>query len=374
LLPTLDNLILSPSRDVEERDAVPWACPLNGKSKVDHAGDIISGRKPETPDFSLDSALDIAANWRSSHGYPLHTVWTTLRTRATNLDAKALVVKRQKRMPSISSKLARIQSMQLSKMHDLGGCRAVVRNVRRVDELVKFYRENQPVSLEFVRPYDYINKPKDDGYRSVHLVYKYQGDSQRGAFKGLRIEMQIRSRLQHAWATAVESVDVFTGQGLKSSAGEEPWKRFFALIGTAMAMQEKRPLVPNTPTQRDLLISELCGLCVKLHIPDVFLGISAGISIAPRIKVKGRDAKAEAYILTLDSKKRVTEVVGFASNKEAEKRLLELEKENLEKPYIQTVMASADSVRALRTAYPNYYMDTGMFIGFVNKLIEKNAN
>jgi hypothetical protein len=374
LLSTLDNLVLSPFCCAGASNAVPWTCPLFGKSKVDHAGDIISGRKPETSEFSLDSALDIAANWRSSHGYPLHTVWTTLRTRASNLDPKALVVKRQKRMPSISSKLARIQSMQLSKMHDLGGCRAVVKNVRRVDDLVKFYRENQPLSLEFVKSYDYIGVPKEDGYRSVHLVYKYQGDSQKGAFKGLRIEMQIRSRLQHAWATAVETVDAFTGQGLKSSAGEEPWKRFFALIGTAMAMQEKRPLVPNTPTQRGLLISELCGLCVKLNIPDVFLGISAGIAIAPKIKAKDRVARAEAYILTLDSNKRVTLITRFPSNKEAERRLLELEKENLEKPHIQTVMASADSVVALRTAYPNYYMDTGMFIRFVDRLIKKNAN
>jgi len=60
--------------------------------------------------------------------------------------------------------------------------------------------------------------------------------------------MQIRSQLQHAWATAVETVGTFLQQALKSSQGDEGWQRFFALMGNAMAMRERRPPVPNTPT------------------------------------------------------------------------------------------------------------------------------
>jgi len=235
------------------------------------------------------------------------------------------------------------------------------------------YRDHPPKTLELVKIYDYIEQPKDDGYRSVHLVYKYQGDSQKGAFKGLRIEIQLRSRLQHAWATALETIDTFTGQSLKASGGEENWKRFFALISAAMAKHEKRPCVPNTPTQMDMLISEICGLCVQLRIPEVFEGIMAGMEIAPNVR-PAKKVKAEAYLLTLDSRERVTGITAYATNKEAEERLLENEKENLDKPHIQTVMASANSIHSLRSAYPNYFLDTKMFIGFVNGLIRKNAN
>jgi hypothetical protein len=206
----------------------------------------------------------------------------------------------------------------------------------------------------------------------VHLVYRYTGECQRGAYKGLKIEIQIRSRLQHAWATALEIIDTFTGQGLKSAGGKDDWKRFFALMGTAMALTEKRPIVPDTPSERPALEGELIFLCEKLNIPNVFMGLSTGIDIAPAVKPrKGErpDIKPEAYLLTLDSEKKTTYVIGFDNNKEAEQRLLQSEKENIDKPHIQSVMAKADSIQALRNAYPNYYADTASFVKAVRRVI-----
>jgi hypothetical protein len=256
--------------------------------------------------------------------------------------------------------------MQLSKMQDLGGCRAVLKTVKNVNELVRFYEQNPCQALEFVKKFDYVACPKDDGYRSVHMVYRYQGNGQGGAYKGLKIEIQIRSRLQHAWATALEIIDTFTGQGLKSNLGEEIWKRFFALMGTAMAMNEKCAIVPNTPNKRPQLVSELREVCQKLNIPNVFYGLTTGLGST----VVKQPGKAEAYILTLDSKERMTSTEAFSSNKYAEQKLLELEKENIDKPHIQSVMASAESVHALRAAYPNYYLDTKQFIGAVVKVLK----
>jgi len=40
------------------------------------------------------------------------------------------------------------------------------------------------------------------------------------------IEIQIRSKLQHIWATAVETVGFFTGQAIKSNEGEKEWNDF----------------------------------------------------------------------------------------------------------------------------------------------------
>ena len=50
---------------------------------------------------------------------------------------------------------------------------------------------------------DYITTPKDSGYRGVHLIYRYYSDKNE-TFNGLKIEVQIRTALQHAWATAVD--------------------------------------------------------------------------------------------------------------------------------------------------------------------------
>ena len=80
----------------------------------------------------------------------------------------------------------------------------------------------------------------------------------------------------------------------------------------------------------------------------------------------------EAHILQLDSLERRTRTLSFRSNKEAEKKFLELEKENADKPHIQTVMASSSSIQALKRAYPSYYADTGNFVRFIGRLQSKH--
>ncbi len=49
----------------------------------------------------------------------------------------------------------------------------------------------------------------------------------------LLIELQLRTRLQHEWATAVETMGTFLQSSLKSSQGPEEWLDFFSLfVGT----------------------------------------------------------------------------------------------------------------------------------------------
>jgi len=63
---------------------------------------------------------------------------------------------------------------------------------------------------------NYIDAPKPDGYRSVHLVGKYGGDSEvHSAWNGKRIEIQVRTSIQHIFATGMETVTTFTGTPLK---------------------------------------------------------------------------------------------------------------------------------------------------------------
>lgn len=116
--------------EVDEADSgfgpMKWTKPQYGTARVTAAGKIISERKPASQQLTMDAAFEIAANWRSSHAYPLHVLAMTLRNRARQIDPHTLVAQRVKRMPSIVAKLKRFQGMQLSQMQDLGGCKAVV--------------------------------------------------------------------------------------------------------------------------------------------------------------------------------------------------------------------------------------------------------
>jgi hypothetical protein len=193
--------------------------------------------------------LPIINNWRSSHSYPLNVFQTTLRRYARKVDAAPLVAQRIKRLSSIELKLKRFPNMKLTQMQDLGGCRAVVKSISAVRRLEAIYQESN-IKHVLASKDDYLAAPQITGYRGIHLVYRFLSDKNKTDYNGLKIEMQLRSQFQHAWATAVETVGTFVRQALKSSMGEKEWLRFFALMGTAIAIRERSPLVPNTPPRQ----------------------------------------------------------------------------------------------------------------------------
>src|SRR6185437_184594 len=98
---------------------------------------------------------------------------------------------------------------------DIGGCRAIVGSIADVYGIVDKYDKSR-FAHTFKNRKDYISSPKPDGYRSYHLIYQYSGIGPTECYNGLHIEVQLRTQLQHAWATAVEIVGTITKQALKS--------------------------------------------------------------------------------------------------------------------------------------------------------------
>jgi (p)ppGpp synthase/HD superfamily hydrolase len=223
---------LCPVVDLESSEEdMDWVSPAYSRKRVDAAGVVLSS--PSTPGrFDYDeweTALSVINNWRSSHSRPLYTLRFCLRRNAEKIDKNVLVAQRIKRLSSIRLKLSLSPRMKLSQMQDIGGCRAVAESVgavKKISERIK----NSDIKHKLICEDDYIKSPKQSGYRSSHLIYKFFSDKKE-THNGLRIEIQIRSQLQHAWATAVEIAGTFIHQALKSSQGESDWLRFFALMG-----------------------------------------------------------------------------------------------------------------------------------------------
>jgi hypothetical protein len=200
----------------------------------------------------------------------------------------------------------------------------------------------------------------------VHLVFKYRTKARRlSIYNDLRIEVQLRTRLQHAWATAVETVSTFTGQALKSNIGSDDWKRFFALVGSAIALRERRPLVPGTPPDKTKLVAELKQLTRDLKIFSVLRGWSATVSMMHPRK------DDHTFLIVLNMTNWTIDIRGFHRSKlaAASEAYLEAEKVNINNPETQVVLVSVESIQALRSAYPNYYLDTRQFLNLVKKAI-----
>jgi len=264
--------------------------------------------------------------------------------------------------------------MKLSQMQDIGGCRAILPTVPHADRLVALYKQgaakNPRGRHELVHEDDYIAKPKEDGYRGVHLVYRYHTTSKKHlAFNDLKVEIQIRSRLQHAWATAVETVDTFSGQALKSDRGEKDWARFFALMGSAIAIKEHRPIVPDTPLDPRAMTEEIRDLEKKLQVGQTLE--------AWRFSMKELSGPAERktgayfYLLYLYAKGRSLEVRRFSPHDliKAQEAYANAEKRLESEPGAQAVLVSVEELSLLRRAYPNYFLDTRAFLNEVRRVI-----
>lgn len=249
--------------------------------------------------------------------------------------------------------------MNLSQMQDLGGCRAILSNVDAVYKLYERYRGGGSLSESEVelKCYDYIRHPKSDGYRGIHVVGRYSArDQAHEPWNGERIEIQLRSRLQHAFATAVETVTTFTRTPLKFGGGPDEWRRFFALMGSAMALREGSELVDGTPRDPSELIGELREATKALKVRQRLRGWTTALQ-----KLRSRSIKGFKWLLlVLNVSENTIRTTGYANRQEASQAVAEIEQSKQEE--LDAVLVWVNSFRNLRTAYPNYYADTKKFL------------
>ena len=224
-------------------------------------------------------------------------------------------------------------------MQDIGGCRVVLKTIKQVRGLETVLAESK-WNHEQLAPKDYINNPKRSGYRGIHLKYRFAGRGAKRAYSNLKVEIQLRTELQHQWATAVETVDTFTRQSLKSNIGRAEWERFFALMGSVYATVEGSPLAPDTPANLLALAAELSDLDERFKLIDTMKTIA---SIAPSVEAgKGRGSN---YLLVLDVASKTSRAIRFGVNDAlaANEEYFVLEREMASNPAIQVVLVSASS-------------------------------
>lgn len=341
-----------------------WTKPAFTHGTVNKAGEIL--RHPRITVDQLEWALGVLNNWRSSHSFPLNTFQVNLRRTASKFDSAALVAQRLKRASSVVLKLQRYKTMQLVQMQDVGGCRVVLNTVQEARLVHKQYLGGG-MKHQLVNAKDYIEKPKDTGYRGIHLVYRYNSDRSE-TYNGLLIEMQIRSRLQHAWATAVETVDTFLQFALKSSEGPAPWLSFFTHMGSVFAQIEGTPQAPGTPSDPKELRQAVRDMANSLHVIERLEAYGFALSLV----LEKENPKAHFYLLRLEPTNRKLDVTTYTRGQleQATVDYLKAEKDVAQSGIAEVVLVAADNLAALRLAYPNYFLDTTEFLARLSSYLE----
>lgn len=349
-----------------------WAIPEYPRNQVDRAGAILAAEDqifsaaPQCPFdvFDLGKAYVVVNNWRSAHSFPLNNFQNNLRAKVKGLQSDVLVVQRIKRLESIKAKLCRkaTRTMELSQMQDIGGCRAIVRSVQNVDKLLQSYKRAR-FNHKLRGERNYIIYPKPDGYRGVHLIYQYRSpSSQISNYDNLRIELQIRSRLQHIWATAVEAVGLFTRQALKSNQGSEDWLRFFALMSSVIALMEKTAPVPGTPPDYESLRAEILDVSIKLDAMRTMQAHRATLNWAG-----SQRRKMLGYLLVhFKSSEHIVSIQNYGPSQSQEANAAYTDAEKIKQLGDNIVLVRVDSIRNLTRAYPNLFLDTGAFTNLLS--------
>jgi hypothetical protein len=312
-------------------------------------------------------AVNIINNWRSSHSGPLLSMRMLLTRQAQGIDPNVLIAQRIKRLSSIELKLERFRTMKLSQMQDIGGCRAIVGSVSQVRDISMSFQKSRTKNV-FDHMDDYITTPQSTGYRGIHLIYRFSSSTALSSCNGLKIEIQIRSPMQHAWATAVETVGAFTRQALKSSRGEADWLRFFELMGTVVAVKEDTVRVANTPEDNKELVDQVGGLEKKLDLINRLDGFRRAL----REVEEPTQLDARYFLLELDTNADTITVTGFRAWElnRATHRYAEAEKK-VSQSGGDAVLVSVDSLASLRRAYPNYFLDTRVFLDLLENVLEE---
>lgn len=216
----------------------PYSSWGGSRSQIDTAGRCIRDYwvvSPHPLTSDVVAAFDIAWKYRAEFQTPLTSVVMGLRSFVKSEGAPVVVAQRLKRMPTILDKLGRHSAMQLTRMQDIGGCRAVfpqggfayIEGVRR-----RMRRQHWDV----VEEYDYITTPKLSGYRGIHVVVRRQNRL---------VEIQLRTEAQHRWAETVEQLGSRTGHNLKDGQGPKELLQYLERAAYGTSLQELGQPLPN---------------------------------------------------------------------------------------------------------------------------------
>lgn len=144
-------------------------CPSN--SAVRRAGSTLRAfaRGQATLD-DFNPAVEVIQMYRSTFTTPLVKVNNGLRSFTRTLKIDAEVSQRLKRLNTIYEKLTtRETGLDLSRMRDIGGCRVVAESNDPNDFYALLRRMDSQWKGAVKRVIDYVEVPRESGYRAIHV-------------------------------------------------------------------------------------------------------------------------------------------------------------------------------------------------------------
>lgn len=303
--------------------------------------------------------VELLDEWRKAHLQPLSAVAMWLRK--PSLDATGLApAQRLKRRETFLDKLITGRSQDASTMHDLGGCRLIFPDVAALQDFRTYLDSESRARHQLTHErnkYDYISSPKPTGYRGVHYVYGYSSSSKaRADLDGLKIEVQLRTSVQHAWATAVEIADLVSDTRTKFEDGSGDYGQFFRLASELLArFHEGMPSCAS-----DLSLQEVKD---RFHKLEEKIGLLDRLA---KLREQGDIAKIKQHTVLAFREDDTVEIFGYTKASRAVAREREL---LTDATCVNVVYVSASTPRSIRSSYRNYLTNPEDFVELLREAL-----
>ncbi|MEJ6404471.1 RelA/SpoT domain-containing protein [Yoonia sp. 2307UL14-13] len=338
--------------------------PPASKSAVRKAGRAIADHTATAEDIAL------VDQWRASHGYVINTFQAWIKGHIAKQELWVEFAQRLKRRNTVIDKLLRTSSSgvplikDVTGMHDFAGCRMIFDDLAELTSFREYLHSsgvmrNVEHELRHSKDkYDYINSPKPSGYRGIHDVYRHypRGSKRLEAKKpwdGLLVEIQYRTRAQHAWATAVEISDLLDGEKTKFELDRSARGLFFALASELIARTEEK-------LERAFLDRSTNEIRDQLMSLEKSMGILRRLELLKQFEVEEKLTEHSVLSIVRDQYGDFQlDIISFRSAAPAILKATELEESG---ESVNAVYVRSENPKQLRSAYRNYFYDPVDFV------------
>lgn len=325
------------------------------RKQIDKAGDALIGDDP----FGRQQASELIVDWRQTHLPVLRELNDELTDFLVSNNIRfEFSSNRIKRMQSITEKLRnnKATGMGLGGVQDIGGIRFVFPDTATLELANTAIMAHEFRNFTLKKSYDYVSCPKSSGYRSIHHVYRYR--SENPEYDGLQIELQIRTRLQHSWAMAVETASLISGTSLKASIQDgSVWRCFFKLVSAIFSKKENKPVLEEYATATD------CQLCAEyFSYAETHKLVDTLKALRVTVNYDRHETGDNYCVLIIDFIRRVVSFRYFETEEDAVASETFTKMEQSITSDEAALMVSMKKIEEIQEAYPSYFLDTGKFI------------
>lgn len=317
------------------------------KGEIDKLGQKIGAS------FEVSSEdLDKLQEYRQTFQEPISNVFNFVLKAARKVDNQCIVTYRIKRIDTIVEKLRRFHEnpngkMNLSRMWDIAGCRCIL-NTTDKDKLYKLLKKIQREYGKDCKVKDYCAEQKNSGYRSIHIYVKDHQTQK-------PIEIQIRNKKQHNWATLVEIVDLLYGTKNKEHGAVSRLGRFLFLYSKAEELTK-------------IEFSEMIKIERKFKVFERMSNVLTRNYLNIRRQWLKQKTKGNYFVITANQ--NGSEIVSFPTFKEAETAYYEKYLVNSDSNIVLTHLKMPD-FNQISMAYSNYMLAMHAFFDDYRILVSR---